>query len=639
MAENQYLDSAGLAQLWEDGVFLIQSDPTAQKGVAGYGANGLVPRPLIGDSGKFLRADGTWAEAGGGGGGSYVLGAAYTSSYTGTGTYGSSHPNTLTFPTAPSLVRVEGPYSANNRTVSIEFTQGQTVGLALNAQAGNSITGYEGVTCSWLNNGKTLTWYSTSSASWQCNANGYEYTVVAIGTGEVAASVDVDSTVDSLPYGDPPTVTNQGTSTNAILHFGIPVGATGATGPQGPQGIQGEQGPKGDTGETGPQGPQGLKGDTGETGPQGPKGDTGETGATGPAGPQGEQGPKGDTGDTGATGPQGPKGDTGETGPTGPQGPAATIAVGTVTTGAEGSQVTITNSGTSSAAVFDFSIPVGATGATGPTGPTGPQGPQGIQGIQGETGDTGPQGPQGEQGPKGDTGDTGPTGPQGPTGATGNGIASVTLVSTVGKVKTYRITFTDTTTFDFQVTDGADGSGSGDMEKSTYDTNDDGVVDSADSASVAESVVDNTGSSSGIEFGLDANGKGQYRAVGASTWTPFLTGGSAFDSLDTDNCFHFGTEQSDEFANNGTKTFTLTGLEAGKEYLLIPIQVVATGTPHMWIGGTSYTQTFNGATLIDSKINSVLRFERISVTSNNPTMTIKNTSGYRNRFESFVFPM
>ena len=59
--------------------------------------------------------------------------------------------------------------------------------------------------------------------------------------------------------------------------------------------------------------------------------------------------------------------------------------------------------------------------------------------------------------PKGDTGATGPegpTGPQGPTGPTGNGIASVTLKSTSGAVKTYEILFTDGTTTTFNVTDG-----------------------------------------------------------------------------------------------------------------------------------------------------------------------------------------
>ena len=65
-------------------------------------------------------------------------------------------------------------------------------------------------------------------------------------------------------------------------------------------------------------------------------------------------------------------GNPGPTGPQGPIGPSPTIAVGTVTSGASAS---VTNSGTSTAAVFNFSLPRGATGATGATGPTGPTGP------------------------------------------------------------------------------------------------------------------------------------------------------------------------------------------------------------------------------------------------------------------------
>jgi len=57
---------------------------------------------------------------------------------------------------------------------------------------------------------------------------------------------------------------------------------------------------------------------------------------------------------------------------------AGTIAVGTVTTGAAGSNATVTNSGTSTQAVFDFVIPQGATGAQGPQGPQGPQGDPGV---------------------------------------------------------------------------------------------------------------------------------------------------------------------------------------------------------------------------------------------------------------------
>lgn len=102
-----------------------------------------------------------------------------------------------------------------------------------------------------------------------------------------------------------------------------------------------------------------------------------------------------------------------------------------------------------------------------------------------------------------------------PAGATGNGISSVTLLSTSGKQKTYRITFTDGTTFDYVVTDGADGTGAGDMTKAVYDADNDGYVDA---------VEDKLDPGTGIEFSLDANGKGQYRSVGATNWTPFLSG-------------------------------------------------------------------------------------------------------------------
>lgn len=68
---------------------------------------------------------------------------------------------------------------------------------------------------------------------------------------------------------------------------------------------------------------------------------------------------------------------TGPQGPQGPAGAAATIAVGTTTTGAPGTNANVANSGSSSAAVFNFTIPRGDVGA---------QGIQGIQGIQGPTG-------------------------------------------------------------------------------------------------------------------------------------------------------------------------------------------------------------------------------------------------------------
>lgn len=70
-------------------------------------------------------------------------------------------------------------------------------------------------------------------------------------------------------------------------------------------------------------------------------------------------------------------------GPPGAPGTAATVSVGTVTTGAAGSSAAVTNAGTSAAAVFNFTIPRGATGATGETGATGSTGATGAAGAAG----------------------------------------------------------------------------------------------------------------------------------------------------------------------------------------------------------------------------------------------------------------
>lgn len=225
-----------------------------------------------------------------------------------------------------------------------------------------------------------------------------------------AATIAIGSVTTGAP-GSAADVENSGTASDAILDFTIPQGATGAQGPQGPQGEQGEQGEQGTPGtgvnilgsfdtveELEAEHPTGNPGDAYLV-----AGDLYVWNEVGQAwenvgniqGPQGPQGAQGDPG------PQGPQGDPG---PTGPAGTAATIAVGTVTTGAPNSSASVTNVGSSSAAVFDFSIPQGTVGAQGPTGNTGPQGdpgPQGSQGPQGETGATGAQGPQGDPGADG----------------------------------------------------------------------------------------------------------------------------------------------------------------------------------------------------------------------------------------------
>lgn len=74
-----------------------------------------------------------------------------------------------------------------------------------------------------------------------------------------------------------------------------------------------------------------------------------------------------DTG-TGIPGPTGSQGLTGPAGPTGPQGTAATINVGTVTTVASGGSASVVNAGSTTNAIFNFSIPRGDVGAVGPAG-------------------------------------------------------------------------------------------------------------------------------------------------------------------------------------------------------------------------------------------------------------------------------
>jgi hypothetical protein len=64
----------------------------------------------------------------------------------------------------------------------------------------------------------------------------------------------------------------------------------------------------------------------------------------------------------------GPKGDTG---PTGPTGPGSTVTAGTTTTSPAGQNANVVNSGTPTAAIFDFTIPRGLMGPQGAQGPPG----------------------------------------------------------------------------------------------------------------------------------------------------------------------------------------------------------------------------------------------------------------------------
>ena len=100
----------------------------------------------------------------------------------------------------------------------------------------------------------------------------------------------------------------------------------------------------------------------------------------------------------------------------------AGIAMGDVSTLAEGAKATATLSGEGLEKTLSLGIPRGATGGRGPKGETGAVGDRGPQGLQGEKGERGPQGETGPQGPKGATGPQGPkgdAGEQGPQGVQG----------------------------------------------------------------------------------------------------------------------------------------------------------------------------------------------------------------------------
>lgn len=345
--------------------------------------------------------------------------------------------------------QIRGPQGPQGETGATGATgpQGET-GEAATIAVGTVTTGQPGTGAAVTNTGTA-------------NAAIFNFTIPQGIQGETGPKGETGETGATGPQGNPGPYYTPSVSPDGDLSWtnngGLENPATvNIKGPQGEQGIQGETGPQGI------QGPQGEKGETGtgldikgtydtlealqaavtqptqgdmynvgtaapytiymwdETNPpgswvsqgqlQGAKGDTGDPG---PQGPEGQQGPQGETGPhfTPSVSPEGVLSWTNNgdlenpapvniKGPQGEPGAAATIQVGTVTTGDPGTEATVTNSGTASAAIFDFVIP---------QGPQGEQGIQGIQGIQGEQGIQGPEGPEGKQGPEG---------PQGPNAVT-----------------------------------------------------------------------------------------------------------------------------------------------------------------------------------------------------------------------------
>lgn len=155
-----------------------------------------------------------------------------------------------------------------------------------------------------------------------------------------------------------------------------------------------------------------------------------------------------------------------------------TVAIADITMLAPDATPYVTNTGTDTDPIFHLFIPRGQTGATGP---------QGATGAQGEKGD---------KGDKGDTGETGATG--------ADGVSPVISISTI--TGGHRVTITDAdhpTGQNFDVMDGA-----GDMNKSVYDPNDDGIIGIAQGGTGNSAGYIRTGKASGTTIGQYATAEG-----------------------------------------------------------------------------------------------------------------------------------
>lgn len=244
------------------------------------------------------------------------------------------------------------------------------------------------------------------------------------GTDGVAGTIEIGEVTTGDP-GSEAEVENVGTDQDAILNFTIPQGATGEAGVSPSIGIEtisnghivtitDEEHPEGQvfTVLNGADGTGTTRVGTTTTGEPGTQASVSNSGTpynaildfTIPQGPVGPQGPAGQDGaatisihntytvssDTPASVdnvgtaevasldfyiPQGPKGDTGDTGPQGPKGDTGmgTVTVGTTTTGAAGTQASVSNSGTSQDAILNFTIPKGDPGQGVPAGGTAGQ--------------------------------------------------------------------------------------------------------------------------------------------------------------------------------------------------------------------------------------------------------------------------
>ena len=97
-------------------------------------------------------------------------------SYVGTGTYGKSNPNTLTFGVEPQLVAIFSPSQNGNYAYKL-FMLRNVLGASILDSDGNN----NGVIVTWSE--KSVTWYvyGSKNANYQMNVSNYTYHYIAIG--------------------------------------------------------------------------------------------------------------------------------------------------------------------------------------------------------------------------------------------------------------------------------------------------------------------------------------------------------------------------------------------------------------------------------------------------------------------------
>lgn len=182
------------------------------------------------------------------------------------------------------------------------------------------------------------------------------------GKDGISPTVTVGTTTTTAP-GTNAVVTNSGTTQDLILDFSIPRGATGETGPAGSDGLDGSDGysPTAIVTQTASGSTITITDINGTTSADVYNGYS----------PIANVVKVGDTATITITDENGTTTASvsdGQDGTPGTPGQAATISVGSTTTGSAGTNASVTNSGTSSAAVFNFTIPRGADGQNGQDG-------------------------------------------------------------------------------------------------------------------------------------------------------------------------------------------------------------------------------------------------------------------------------